>query len=302
VPLRPFTFTKDKIESQERPRAGAEEGGVVAGGSGRREEVLGQENMPGVIMENGRSNGAHTNHDRDTIPNGVNGVIHAADRAFDKGKGGQDFQQASVQSSVANVGSNGTILSTPTPSQLAATQSIPRDLAAQIQDLPPEILHITEGFESLSTLLRRLAEVTHTRLSNKVVELAAMPTPSSAMNGNGIHLANGPDDNSVDNIKKKAELLKFIEKTHADWTKALVITQWSRISEDVSKVIDLKIHLDKQRMLYDDAVGGLFEVKRSLVQARVPNPDIKTAVEILSTGKASWMPDVSRISLRFEQY
>lgn len=252
----------------------------------------GEETMPGVIMENGRTNGAHTNHDRDTMANGGNGAIQPAERATEKGKGRQEPLQSPAQSAVTNGGSNGAFTTGPSQLQVAPAIQISKDLVSQMHELPPEIQHITEGFESLSSLLSRLAQVTHNRLSNKIQELAAMPTPASAMNGNGVQHGNSPDDNSGDNIRKKVELLKFAERTHADWTKALVITQWSRIAPEVSRLIDLKVHLDKQRQFYDEAWFALSEVKRSLVHARVPNPDLKTAVEILSTGKASWMPDV----------
>lgn len=290
VPLDPRIVKKGKIESQERPNVGAEVVGAVVGGSGNvlRDEGI----MPGVIMENGRSNGAHTNHDRDPMLNGANGAIQPADRAFDKGKGRQEPLPLPAHTAMSNGGSNGTTTASPSQPPAAPANQTSNDLASRIQDMPEEIQHITVGFESLSTLLTRLAQVTHGRLSNKIMELAAMPTPASAVNGNGALHGSGPDDNSGDNIRKKVELLKFAEKTHADWTKALVITQWSRISTDVSRLIDLKVHIDKQKQFYDEAWFALSEVKRSLVHARVPNPDLKTAVEILSTGKASWMPDV----------
>jgi mediator of RNA polymerase II transcription subunit 14 len=64
------------------------------------------------------------------------------------------------------------------------------------------------------------------------------------------------------------------------------------VSENVSKLIDLKLHIDSERNLYDTALYQMSEVKRNLMFARAPNPDLKTAVEVLSTGKASWMPDV----------
>jgi mediator of RNA polymerase II transcription subunit 14 len=247
--------------------------------------------MPGIIMEGGSRNGPHTNHDRDPILNGTNGTVATLDPPHDRVRPRAETQPSLKQSQIAN-GTNGALSDVAAKSQASAVEAIPQDVVERMKQLPPEIVHITEGFEPLSKLLIRLAQVTHNRLSAKLLELAAMPTPSSAVNGNGMPYANGSDDNSVDNVKKKVNLLKFAEQTHADWTKALVITHWSRISEDVSKVIDLKVHLDSQRIFYDGAVYELSEVKRSLVHARVPNPDLRTAVEVLSTGKASWMPDV----------
>jgi hypothetical protein len=49
--------------------------------------------MPGVIMENGERHGSHTNHDRDRLPNGINGGAHMDDKPQDKGKGKAEPQQ-----------------------------------------------------------------------------------------------------------------------------------------------------------------------------------------------------------------
>jgi mediator of RNA polymerase II transcription subunit 14 len=282
---------KVKIESQNPPGAGLEGLAEESGAGVRQAGDLEKASMPGVIMEDGSRNGPHTNHDRETVVNGTNGAVAASDPTHDRGKSRGETQPSIKQSQIAN-GANGALSDVATQSQSSVVEAISQDDAEQIQQLPPEIVHITEGFEPLSKLLMRLAQVTNNRLSTKIMELAAMPTATSAVNGNGMHYPNGSDDNSVDNVKKKVNLLKFAEQTHADWTKALVITHWSRISEDVSKVIDLRVHLNNQRIFYDAAVFELSEVKRSLVHARVPNPDLKTAVEVLSTGKASWMPDV----------
>lgn len=242
-------------------------------------------------MEGGSRNGPHTNHDREPVVNGTNGTAATPETAHDRGKPRGETQSSLKPSQITN-GAKGALSDVAAQSQASAGEAIPLDMAERVQQLPPEIVHITEGFEPLSKLLTRLAQVTHNRLSTKLMELAEMPTPSSAVNGNGMHYSNGADDNSVDNVRKKVNLLKFAEETHGNWTKALVITHWSRVSEGVSKVIDLKVHLDIQRSFYENAIYDLSEVKRSLAYARVPNPDLRTAAEVLSTGRVSWMPDV----------
>jgi mediator of RNA polymerase II transcription subunit 14 len=258
---------------------------------GRPEAVLGKENMPGVIMESSR-NGAHTNHDRDTMMNGINVETTLMERHHDRGHGQEELQHPLKQSITAN-GLNGA------PPEIVSTKlengidRMPSDMEEHLQQLPPEIRHITEGFEPLSKLLTRLAQTTHNRLSAKILELASIHNPPAAVNGNGPHYSNGTaGNNALEILQKKVNLLKFAEDTHADWTKALVITHWSRVSENVSKLIDLKLHIDSERNLYDTALYQMSEVKRNLMFARAPNPDLKTAVEVLSTGKASWMPDV----------
>lgn len=225
------------------------------------------------------------------MSNGMNGVVYGPDNAYRKVKTGADVQQGPESIAPGNAIHGGQMGDTEKPSSSGAA-TIPPDIADQIRQLPPEMVHITEGFESLPQLLQRLSQVTHNQLSKKILDLASMPTPVSALNGNGTPSNLSGDDNSVDNIKKKVQLLKFAEETHANWVKALVITQWSRVSEDIGKLVDLKVHVDGQKSHYDWAVHEMSEMKRSLVHARVPNPDLKTAVEVLSTGKASWMPDV----------
>lgn len=249
--------------------------------------------MPGVIMENGARQGPHTNHDRDQRPNGLNGADsnHLSERLLEKGKGRAEPQQnVTPTSPTMPNGIHGGFPPSPR-NQVGADDAARKDGRNQIDQLPPEIVHITQGYLSLSTLLARLAQKTHNDLSKTVTDLAQMPPPASVANGNASHITT-IDDNSAENLAKKLRLLKFSQEAHTEWTKALVITNWSRRSEDVSKMIDAKVHLDQQKAFYDFAVHELSEVKRSLMHARLPNPDIKTALEVLTTGKASWMPEV----------
>lgn len=262
-------------------------------GEERPEGLLGKE-MPGVIMENGDRNGAHTNHDRDQRPNGTNGAAYVTEMMQEKGKGRAEPQQnmTPVSPTLAN-GVNGSFAQG-APKHVAPTEDvISPDMMERIRQLPPEIEEITTGYLPLSGLLGRLAQQSHNTLTDRILYMTDMPVPTSAMNGNASHITTS-DDNSADNINKKLQLLNFAQDTHANWVKALVITEWSRKSKEVSKLIDIKAHLDKQKFFYQMAVHEMTEVKRSLAQARVPNPDLKTAVEVLSTGKAPWMPDVGR--------
>lgn len=221
--------------------------------------------MPGVIvnMENGDAGGSRSDHDRNQV-NGVHGSENDAGAAqVAKGKASADASQRPMHT----------------------------ELPLRMNDLPDEIVHITQGFVPISLLLTRLAQRTHNALQDKVAELAKMPVPGGAVNGNANHSASGPDDTSAENLRKKASLLHFAQDMHAKWVKALVITEWSRKSEMVSKLIDLKFHIDQQRILYDAAVDSMVNVKRDLTFARMPSPDLKTALQILSTGNAPWIPD-----------
>ncbi|KAM3435920.1 hypothetical protein MY4824_004582 [Beauveria thailandica] len=162
----------------------------------------------------------------------------------------------------------------------------------RMNDLPDEITHITQGFIPLSAFLTRLAQVTHNSLQEKVAELSKMPIPASALNGGATNLtSSAPDDTSAENLRKKATLLHFAQDMHAKWVKALVITEWSRRANMVSKLIDLKFHMDQLRVHYDMCLDKMVNVKRDLTYARMPAPDLKTALQVLSTGSAPWIPD-----------
>ena len=252
----------------------------------RKEGHPGPETMPGVIMENGERDASHTNHDRDQRLNGVNGGAYVSEKSQDKGKGRAEPQQniTPTSPSVPN-GVNGAFAQALQSSKFPN----PPDLQEQMNQLPPEIAHITEGYVSLATLLERVAVKSHVDLSRKIEQLAAMPGPSPAVNGNS---PQSLDDNSPENVAKKVELLKFIQNMHSDWVKALVITNWSSRSADVSKTIDLRVFLDQQKAYYQSAIHEMMEIKRDLPRARVPNPDLKTAIQILSTGRPSSKPDV----------
>ncbi|KAI2636016.1 mediator complex subunit MED14 [Xylaria nigripes] len=166
---------------------------------------------------------------------------------------------------------------------------------SRMNDLPDEIQHITQGFVPLSVLLSRLAQQTHNQLSDEIMALAKMPIPLSAMNGSPTSADTAADDNSPENLNKKARLLKFVQERHGEWVKALVIANWSRRAEPVSKLIDLMHHINQTRAMYQGSLDYMINIKRDLTFARIPNPDIRTALHVLSTGQAPWMPELNYI-------
>ncbi|KAG6040375.1 hypothetical protein E4U41_000696 [Claviceps citrina] len=243
-------------------------------------------------MESSGQNGTRNDHDRDYSANGV------------KGDDLMDSRQAGL--------SKESFSAAPTPAgddaiSLGAKEGFRRreldidDAAAEnsrnrMNDLPDEIVHITQGFVPLSLLFTRLAQVSHNALQDKIIELAKMPVPATAMNGtSSSYSSSGPDDTSPENLRKKGGLLQFAQEWHGKWLKALVIAEWSRQSHQVSKLIDLKFHIDQQRVLFDAALDNIVNVKRDLTFARMPSPDLKTALQVLSTGNAPWMPDLHYI-------
>lgn len=164
-----------------------------------------------------------------------------------------------------------------------------------MSDPAGEIVHITQGYIPLSKVLTRLAQSTHNALQDQIAALAKMPLPAAAMNGNSTVLNSDVEDGSGENIAKKTSILNFAMREHRKWVKALVITEWSRKADMVSKLIDLRFHLQGQEVLFSGALDVMGHVKRDLTFARMPSPDLKTALQVLSTGEAAWMPDLSYI-------
>ena len=167
-----------------------------------------------------------------------------------------------------------------------------------IDQLPPEIDHITYGFLSLSTLITRLVQETFNGLTDVINEMSDLQVSQPTMNtpfaqANPQVNGNGVVNNSHANVQKKLRMLNFAQDYRAQFIKILVLSNWSRQAKAISKVIDLKIWLDGQKQLFQDAIWWMGELKRTLGPRKMPNPDLKTALEALSLGKASWLPDVS---------
>ena len=162
--------------------------------------------------------------------------------------------------------------------------------------LPPEIEHITYGYISFSSLISRLAQDAFNGLTDLINDMSGRePVQSDSRPSRPGSQSNGNSDGDPldSNAQKKLRMLEFVEQRRTQFIKALVLSQWSRQAEQVGKCIDLKVWLDTQRRTYNDAVGWVGELKRVVEHSKMPNPDLKTALEALSLGKASWLPDVS---------
>lgn len=200
-------------------------------------------------------------------------------------------------------GANGVAKQDPSPTKKSGSALVNGDTDAQkaaqaaassasnqatMSSLPPEIVHITTNYFSLPFILQRLAQKSHNDLQAKIEELAKMSVGYGAMNGNA-----AGDDSSEENQNKKANLLTFIQDLHTQWVKALVISEWSRKSGKVSRLIDLHAHIQESMRRYEMMLDTMGHIKRNLYAARLPDPDIKTALQVLSTGQAPFLPDVS---------
>ncbi|KAF1843894.1 MED14-domain-containing protein [Cucurbitaria berberidis CBS 394.84] len=171
----------------------------------------------------------------------------------------------------------------------------------QYSQLPPEIAHISaEAYNPLSTLIVRLSQECYNDLGDALQKMADIPlaqqTNGVLPNGLGPHGAANGQENAKANAQKKMLLMKFAQENRAKFIKLLVLTEWGKkAAVDVSKLIDLYTWTKEQDVHMQAADFAIDSIKRHASIAKENNPDITTALEILSTGKASWMPSLDYI-------
>jgi mediator of RNA polymerase II transcription subunit 14 len=221
--------------------------------------------LSAVKMDGVKQNGVRNNHDRDARVNGMNGTQLKSE--MEKGKGKEPADVSMINGGHA------------TPMD-GRTGSLPAAGITRMDELPDEIQHITQDIYPLSLLLTRLAQSTHNDLEQIIGNLASISLTDEKKSPDAVSL------------EKKKMLLEWAHSRHAKWVKTLVITEWSRKSEDVGKLIDLfnylRIRLDSFGFLLDNMIL----LRRQLYTARSPSPDLKTALQILEDGEASFLPEV----------
>lgn len=291
-----------KIESLQRPERRPAEGQVVDGasvgvGEGDTVEKATQV-MPGVLLRPDNEptirrvnkTMAGTTEEKMALSN--TGVPHAQPRTN------------GVKLTNGVLPSNG-VEADREPSDGVQDQANPINGVERLLDgqLPPELEHVTIGCLSLSSLLSRLAQDTINDLSDTIDRMSdikfVQASGSSAFSGsqmNGI----GGGDRADANVQKKELLLQFGLRRRHQFVKALVVSQWSRQTEQVGKCIDLlrwmenrtgRETLEKKDFLHG-ALWWVGQLKVVVEHTKMRNPDLKTALETLSLGKASWLTDV----------
>ena len=187
---------------------------------------------------------------------------------------------------------------TPTELNAADDRSTQDSLALMERRLPPEIEHITFGYLPLANLITRLVQDTFNGLNDALGDVWDMKGLKG--NDNPPHIGQRPLVNgevaarsSESNVQRKLRMLHFTQDNRARFIKILVLSKWSRQVESIGKVIDLKVWLDGQARFFEDAISWMGELKRILPPMKQPSPDLKTALEVLSLGKASWLSDAN---------
>ena len=159
----------------------------------------------------------------------------------------------------------------------------------KLDELPPELVHIVDGFYPLGRLLERSAQECYNDLDEIIAALADIPSQI-----NGEHATNSAGVVSAGNAQKRLRWIEFANTQRERFIKLLVLVRWSRQVNDVGKLIDIFNWMRTQDQLWDTVDDAMLNLRRTLQTEKVPRPDLETALEILATGKSSRMPDVCR--------
>ncbi|EGC46357.1 conserved hypothetical protein [Histoplasma capsulatum var. duboisii H88] len=156
--------------------------------------------------------------------------------------------------------------------------------------LPPELVHITQGFFPLGHLINRATQQCWNDLTDLITELANPQSTATHAAAGPVTTTNGKytlSPSSAENAQKKLRILEFAQAKRADFIKILVLSQWSRRAADVSRLIDIQAFIRMRYDCYNGAILSIGEMKRDLIRAQTANPDLAMALEVLATGRVA---------------
>jgi hypothetical protein len=161
------------------------------------------------------------------------------------------------------------------------------DSQHKLDELPPELVHIVDGFYPLGRLLERSAQECYNDLDETITALADIPAQI-----NGEHATNSAGFVSAGNAQKRLRWIEFANTQRERFIKLLVLVRWSRQVNEVGKLIDIFNWMRTQDQLWDTVDDAMLNLRRTLETEKIRRPDLETALEILATGKSAKMPDV----------
>ena len=266
--------------------------GAIAEGKGDSDRSVfgGSQNMPGIIPRSDPPSNKGTGGIKATV--GIKNETLTGGNI--EGIKMEDYANGTTQTNGAHLPLNGTyangIPTTPLEIQHQTSTAI-ENLMGQ---LPPEIQHITEGYIPFSTLISRLVQETFNGLTDTINDMADIPVSQPGQNGALNHVNNQLNGNASNdgNVQKKLRILNWANDRRVQFIKIAILSRWARQVDAVSKVIDLNVWANTRIGEYKNCVSWIGELKRMLIPLRDPNPDIKTALEVLSLGKASWLSNL----------
>lgn len=147
--------------------------------------------------------------------------------------------------------------------------------------------------KSLGKLMIRTAESCWRELDQVLKIMAAQPVAQQLPGPNG---ATPEYDNDAVSLAKKRELMKFAQLHRDRFMKALVISDWAKDADQFATIIDVNAYLGKVNACHVAATTAVGEMKLAMNHAKMPNPNIEGALELLSTGKSHGLPDFGYIT------
>ncbi|KAF2751630.1 MED14-domain-containing protein [Sporormia fimetaria CBS 119925] len=174
---------------------------------------------------------------------------------------------------------------------------LPSRTADQFTELPPELAQVpTEEYRPMSKLFQRAAQKTFnelTALLNSMAQMEVLQQPNDILtNGTG-GSGNAQMDPSETSQQKKKLIIDFAKNTRAKYIKLLVLSGWSKkYAADIAKLIDINQWAVNQLDQLNIVDHQLAVVKFYGHELTDRNSDVQTALEVLSKGKADWVPDM----------
>ncbi|KAJ3104935.1 Mediator of RNA polymerase II transcription subunit 14, partial [Physocladia obscura] len=100
----------------------------------------------------------------------------------------------------------------------------------------------------------------------------------------------------LDKSERNAALIAYSMKSRTGWEKLLVLIRWARKSGDLGNLMRTLNFLDLHDRCFSSAADSLFRIHQEMLNAREPNYDVVTAVDILCARNFCRLPSVIRTS------
>lgn len=128
----------------------------------------------------------------------------------------------------------------------------------------PVLPHITTNILPLATIVQNLAEHAALEIYHTITTLPNVLEPD---------------------VAKKRRVLELIVRLRKDFVKLFVLAQWSSHAEAFHQLIDVLAFLRTEQIHLFNSIWGMQLIGPSLATAKLPNPDLRTALEVFIYGR-----------------
>lgn len=181
--------------------------------------------------------------------------------------------------------------------QEVPNHGVPNILDRVLSALPPELIHVTLGFFPFAQLICRVVQQSWIELNDLFQDIGdsqlLRPAESSNLALPRVGSGGKPQSDKLSEyVFTKTRLLEFVQSKRADFIKLLVLSEWSKHADEVSRLIDIQSFIHSQYGVYEAALLEIGNMKHDLIGAQLGNPDIQTALEVLSAFESGQIPGV----------